>query len=61
MEKPDLKPTANFKLSKTTKRMMCFIADKNQRDTFKRTMIQAQLAMEAANKESRKNKVKDSE
>ena len=41
-----MKPTKTFKLSKTTKRMMCFITDKESRDSFKRAMIQAQLASE---------------
>lgn len=41
-----LKPGPNFKLSKTTKRMMCFIKNKESRDQFKRMMIEAQLASE---------------
>lgn len=41
-----MKPGPNFKLSKTTKRMMCFIKDKQSRDQFKRMMIEAQLASE---------------
>lgn len=41
-----MKPGPNFKLSKTTKRMMCFIKDVQSRNQFKRMMIQAQLAAE---------------
>lgn len=41
-----MKPGPNFKLSKTTKRMMCFIKDAQSRNQFKRMMIQAQLAAE---------------
>jgi hypothetical protein len=52
-----LKPGKNFKLSKTTKRMMSFIVDKAQRDSFKRAMIQAQLSSEL--KISSKDKDKD--
>jgi hypothetical protein len=54
MEKPNLKPTSTFKLSKTTKRMMCFISDKALRNAFKRNMIQAQLAAEEARKTKHK-------
>ena len=39
-----LKPTASFKLSKQTKRFMCTIRDPEQRNAFKRAMIQAELA-----------------
>jgi hypothetical protein len=41
-----LKPGKTFKISKTTKRMMSFIVNKEERDSFKRAMIQAQLASE---------------
>lgn len=41
-----MKPGPAFRLSKTTKRMMCFIKNKESRDQFKRMMIQAQLAAE---------------
>jgi hypothetical protein len=39
-----LKPTASFKLSKQSKRFMCTILDPEQRNAFKRAMIQAELA-----------------
>jgi hypothetical protein len=39
-----LKPTASFKLSRQTKRFMCTILDPEQRNAFKRAMIQAELA-----------------
>lgn len=41
-----MKPGPAFKLSKTTKRMMCFIKNKESRDQFKRMMIDAQLTAE---------------
>ena len=39
-----LKPGKTFKLSKTTKRMMSFIVDKAQRDSFKRAIISCPIA-----------------
>ena len=39
-----LKPGKTFKLSKTTKRMMCSITNTEHRNQFKRMMIQAELA-----------------
>jgi hypothetical protein len=39
-----LKPTANFKLSKQTKRFMATYTDPVARNSFKRDMIQAELA-----------------
>jgi hypothetical protein len=39
-----LKPTANFKLSKQTKRFMATFIDPQQRGQYKRDMIQAELA-----------------
>lgn len=41
-----MKPTKTFKLSKTTKRIMCSIVDTELRNAFKSTMIQAQLQSE---------------
>jgi hypothetical protein len=41
-----IKPTSNFKLSKQTKRTMCTYADDRDRNSFKRDMIQAELAAE---------------
>lgn len=39
-----MKPNKTFKLSKSTKRMMCSIVNTEQRNQFKRMMIQAELA-----------------
>jgi len=39
-----MKPGKTFKLSKSTKRMMCSIVNTEQRNQFKRMMIQAELA-----------------
>jgi hypothetical protein len=39
-----IKPGKAFKLSKTTKRMMCSIVNAEQRNAYKRMMIQAELA-----------------
>lgn len=39
-----IKPGRTFKLSKTTKRMMCSIVDTKSRNQFKAMMIQAELA-----------------
>jgi hypothetical protein len=41
-----LKPTSTFKLSKTTKRILALTkwTNKEQRDSWKRSMIQAELA-----------------
>lgn len=39
-----MKPGKTFKLSKSTKRMMCSIIDTEKRNQFKRMMIQAELA-----------------
>jgi hypothetical protein len=39
-----MKPGKSFKLSKSTKRMMCSIVDTVQRNQYKRMMIQAELA-----------------
>ena len=39
-----IKPGKTFKLSKTTKRMMCSIVNAEQRNAYKRMMIQAELA-----------------
>jgi len=47
---------STFKISKTTKRMMSFIADDAKRHQFKNMMIDAQLAAEEATKQNRKSK-----
>ena len=39
-----MKPGKTFKLSKSTKRMMCSIVDAEKRNAYKRMMIQAELA-----------------
>jgi len=39
-----LRPNSTFKLSKSTKRMLCTIADKDKRDSWRHAMIQAELA-----------------
>lgn len=39
-----LKPTANFKLSKQTKRFMATYVNAEQRNSYKNDMIQAELA-----------------
>jgi hypothetical protein len=39
-----MKPNKTFKLSKSTKRMMCSIVNTEQRNQYKRMMIQAELA-----------------
>jgi hypothetical protein len=39
-----MKPGKTFKLSKSTKRMMCSIVNTEHRNQFKRMMIQAELA-----------------
>ena len=53
-----IKPGKTFKLSKTTKRMMCSIVDAEQRNAYKRMMIQAELAagviVKRESKEARK-------
>ena len=41
-----LKPTKNFKMDKSVKTFMSLISDKTERDTFRRAMIDAQLASE---------------
>jgi hypothetical protein len=45
-----LKPTANFKLSKQTKRFMATYIDPVARNSFKNDMIQAELASAIAPK-----------
>jgi hypothetical protein len=56
-----LKPDKNFRLSKTTKRMMCSIVSDSERNEFKRTMIQAELASEKAKRESGKSRKEKNE
>ena len=41
-----MKPTANFKMAKQTKRLLATIVDKTTRDLYKANMIQAQLQSE---------------
>jgi len=45
-----MRPTSNFKMSGTTKAMLALMPFKDQHDraSFKRAMIQAQLAAEVA-------------
>ena len=38
-----MKPNGTFKLSKTTKRMLCSIINTEQRNSWKRSMIDAEL------------------
>jgi hypothetical protein len=38
-----MKPNSTFKLSKTTKRMLCSIVNTEQRNSWKKSMIQAEL------------------
>lgn len=58
-----MKADKNFRLAKTTKTMMALLPFRNQEDRngFKRGMIQAQLAAEAAAKMSLKGKKDNSE
>ena len=51
-----MKPGKTFKLSKTTKRMMCSIVDTEQRNQFKRMMIDAQLCSEIVIKPAKKER-----
>lgn len=39
-----LKPTSNFKLAKSSKRLIASILSPQQRTSFKKSMIEAQLA-----------------
>lgn len=39
-----MKPGKTFKLSKTTKRRMCSMVNAEERNAYKRMMIQAELA-----------------
>jgi len=43
-----MKPNKDFKLSKTTKRMLANFTDKNQRGEWKRLMISAEIAEKQA-------------
>ena len=51
-----LKTDKNFRLSKTTKGILCSIVNDSERNEFKRMMIQAQLAGENARRESQKSR-----
>lgn len=50
------KPNASFNLSKSTKRIMSTILDKEKRNTFKQAMIQAELSEMYAPKPRTNNK-----
>ena len=50
-----MKADKNFKLSKSTKRVMGSIKDKTAREAYKKAMIDAELSFEA----SKRMKVKD--
>ena len=51
-----LKPNKTFKLSKTTKRMLCSIVNTEQRNQYKRMMIDAQLCSEIVVKTPQRDK-----
>jgi hypothetical protein len=57
----DLKPDKNFKMAKETKSMLALMPFRNQEDrnSFKRAMINAQLAEEAAKRTSIKRDKED--
>jgi hypothetical protein len=50
-----IKPGPTFKLSKVTKRRMATIVDPVERNAYKRSMIQAQLAAEQVVRHKDKN------
>jgi len=58
-----MKSDKNFRLAKTTKTMMALLPfrDQEDRNGFKRGMVQAQLAAEAAAKASLKSKKSSAE
>jgi hypothetical protein len=43
-----MKPNKDFRLSKTTKRMLCNIPDQHKRGEWKRLMIDAEIAEKQA-------------
>lgn len=49
-----MKPSATFKLSKQSKRLMCSFTNAHERGAFKRAMIQAELAAAIRPKEKKK-------
>ena len=51
-----MKPGKTFKLSKTTKRMLCSIVNTEQRNQYKRMMIDAQLCSEVVIKTPTRDK-----
>ena len=51
-----LKPNKTFKLSKTTKRMLCSIVNTEHRNQYKRMMIDAQLCSEIVVKTPQRDK-----
>lgn len=56
-----MKSTSNFKLSKSTKRISANFLDPHKRGNYIRSMIQAQLDEEEANRKPLKIKDKDKE
>ena len=53
------KPDKNFRLSKTAKRIIATIVDKEQRGSYKRLMIDAELEMKKAPPKSEKGSKRD--
>ena len=53
------KPDKNFKLSKTAKRIIATIVDKEHRGSYKRLMIDAELEMKKAPPKSEKGSKRD--
>ena len=51
-----MKADKNFKLSKSTKRVLSTIVDKAERDAFKKAMIDAELSYEAGKRTKSKEK-----
>lgn len=54
-----MKTDKNFNLSKSTKRILASITDKEQRLVFKKTMIEAEASYEDAKKRQPKEKTKE--
>jgi hypothetical protein len=53
------RPDKNFRLSKTAKRIIATIVDKEQRGSYKRLMIDAELEMKKAPPKSEKGRKTD--
>jgi hypothetical protein len=51
-----MKPNSTFKLSKTTKRMLCSIINTEQRNSWKRSMIDAELCSRIVIKPAKKER-----